>query len=147
MNKHYRNIFIIMIILNIAALFAINNKKASVIKDVETYEISLNSGKIKDFKNSLPEEKEIVNLISQITKLGNDLNLSGIHYNPLVTKNGYKYLVLTFGVEGDYKRIRQFIYNIETLRKLIYIDSLSLRKSSVGNDNLAIELQVSTYFK
>ena len=150
MNKHLRNIFIFLIHLNIVMLVAINNKKSSIIKDVETYEINTNSGKIKDFKNSLPEEKEIVNLISQLTKLGNDLNLvmPGIHYNPLkMAKSGYKNLVLTFGVEGDYRKIRQFIYNVETLRKLIYIESLSLRKSSSEGDNLAIELQVSTYFK
>ncbi|MFH1824450.1 MAG: type 4a pilus biogenesis protein PilO [Candidatus Firestonebacteria bacterium] len=150
MNKVLKITFLFLIIFNILLLIIIRDKKKNTIKNIERYQVNLNSEKIKNFKDSLPEEKDILNLISQITKLGNNLNLivPGIHYLPLKTSNyGYKNLVFALTVTGEYKNIRQFIYNIETIRKLIYIESLTLRKSTLEKDILTIELQVSTYFK
>lgn len=151
MNRNLKFIFILLFIANILALMFIQKEKANITADIERCQINSNLNKIKVFKDSLPEEKDILTLIGQLTKLGNSLDLDipgGIHYQPLkVNKNGYKNLVFTMAVAGEYRKIRKFIYNMETFRKLIYIESLSLRKTGSGNDNLVIDLQVTTYFK
>ena len=61
--------------------------------------------------------------------------------------NGYKSLSFTLAVSGDYERIRQYIYKMETLRKFIYIESLTIRKGAGEDNSLTVDLSVSTLFK
>lgn len=141
-------IFILLLLINAAVFFKQDTALKSFTADIENYNAALSSEKITAFNKALPEEKEIVNLISQLTKLGTKLNVTvpGIHYTPLKENIGYKNLSFALTVIGDYENIRRFIYSIETMRKFIYIESLTLKRSG-ENNKLIIELQVSTFFK
>ena len=141
-------IFVILLIANVAVFFKQDTAVKSFKADIESYNAAISAEKVTAFNKALPEEKEIVNLISQLTKLGTNLNLTvpGIHYAPLKETNGYKNLSFTLAVIGDYEKIRRFIHGMETMRKFIYIEALTLKKAGESND-LIIELQVSTYFK
>ena len=149
MNASVRIIFALLLLANGSLYFVAQDRKDSLIKQVESIEAGKNAGKLKIFNDSLPEEKEISQLAGRLTKLGSRLNLSipGVHYDPIKNDaNGYKNMVFTLSVSGEYKNIRRFIYEIETMDKLMYIESLTLRKTSQDKDNMTIDLQVSTFF-
>ena len=150
MNITLRFIFALLFILNAAFFFVIKDKKDAPITSVESHEAGKNLAKIKAFSDSLPDDKEIVALVSRLTKLGTKLNLKipGVHYAPLKTDpNGYKNLVITFSVTGNYSDMRKFIYELENMGKLMYIESLTMRKNSSDKESMNIDLQVTTYFK
>jgi len=150
MIKILKPTIIVLVLVNLFLIFSINSAKTALISAIEYNQVSLNSDKISTFKNNLPEEKDMLNTISQISKTAAQLNLNmpGVHYSPEKnTKNGFKNITFTFSVEGDYRNIRKFIYKIETLRKLIFIESLNIRKASAEKETIIIDIQVSAFFK
>ena len=150
MSKILKYIFAILLLANIYVLFNLKSEQQTFKNDVELYYYAINADKTKSFNTSLPEEKEITTLISQLTKLGSSYNLTipAIHYTPMKDSgNGYKSLSFTLAVSGDYERIRQYIYKMETLRKFIYIESLTIRKGAGEDNSLTVDLSVSTLFK
>jgi Tfp pilus assembly protein PilO len=100
------------------------------------------------FKKNLPPEKDISKLIEELTKLSvsSGFDVPTINYQPLKKSGSYKQLTFTLTVEGEYERIRRYIYSIENLRSLICIDAITLRKTGNEKDTLAIDLTVSTFF-
>src|SRR5262245_1379048 len=60
------------------------------------------------------------------------------------TKLGH--MKLTMLLQGDYRNIRQFIYELESAPNFIIIDDLTITQKS-GNEPQTLQINMSTYFR
>ena len=100
------------------------------------------------FDSILPRHKEITRLIQELSKIAEKtgVKVSGVRYQPFVKDESYNRLSFSMPVEGKYSSIRRFIYEIETMRKIIWIEQLVIRTSYSIREELSIQLTMSTYF-
>lgn len=114
--------------------------------------IKENLSKIKSdlekFDLILPRHEEITRLIRELPVMAKKtgVKVSGVKYQPFVKDEGYNRLYFSLPVEGGYSNIRRFIYEIETMRKIIWIERLAIRTSYSMRKELSIQLTMSTYF-
>lgn len=103
---------------------------------------------LKKFDLILPRHEEITRLIQELPAIAekNGVKVSGVKYQPFVKDEDYNRLSFSLPVEGQYSNIRRFIYEIETMRKIIWIERLAIRTSYSMRDELSIQLTMSTYF-
>lgn len=146
-------IFLIFVvsIANLILFFLNSENNKLAIKYAVDLEISKYVKDIIDFYNIIPKEKEIIKLVSELPNLAkaSNLKISSIRYEPFrkESKSSFKKLSFSIPVDGSYADIREFIYRIENLRKLIRIESISLRKEREEPAIVGVELYVSTYFR
>lgn len=150
-NKLFIFLIFVVSIANLI-LFLLNSKNNKLaIKYAVDLEISKYAKDIIDFYNIIPKEKEIIKLVSELPNLAkaSNLKISSIRYEPFrkESKSSFKKLSFSIPVDGSYADIREFIYRIENLRKLIRIESISLRKEREEPAIVGVELYVSTYFR
>ncbi|MDD5772851.1 MAG: type 4a pilus biogenesis protein PilO [bacterium] len=96
----------------------------------------------------LPRHEEITRLIQELPNIAEKtgVKVSGVKYQPFVKDEGYNRLSFSLPVEGKYSNIRKFIYELETMRKIIWIERLAIRTSYSVREELTIQLTMSTYF-
>ncbi|MEK6645877.1 MAG: type 4a pilus biogenesis protein PilO [Candidatus Firestonebacteria bacterium] len=133
-------------------LISLNQKNNKlVIEYAKEIEMSKHIKNIMGFYSIIPKEKEMIRLVSELPNLAKNSNLkiSSIKYQPFKKEeqSSFKKLSFSIPVEGNYNNIRKFVYKIENLRKLIKIESISLKKEKEGSDIIGVELYVSTYFR
>lgn len=56
-------------------------------------------------------------------------------------------LSVSYSLEGSWNDVRQFIYEIETGPDFLVIDNVGLSEVEGGNAPLALELEISTYYR
>lgn len=56
-------------------------------------------------------------------------------------------LTVTMVVAGDYRDIREFIYELESLPEFVVIDNVALAQSEATNAPLVLTIEVSTYYR
>jgi|SRR5687768_15418924 len=56
-------------------------------------------------------------------------------------------LGVSYSLEGSWNDVRQFIYEIETGPDFLVIDNVGLSEAEGGNAPLALELEISTYYR
>lgn len=56
-------------------------------------------------------------------------------------------LTVTMVVTGDYRDIREFIYELESLPEFVVIDNVALAQSEATNAPLVLTIEVSTYYR
>lgn len=150
-NKFF--IFLIFVISFLDLIFIFSNLKNNklAVKYAVDLEISKHTKNIVDFYNIIPKEKEIIKLVSELPNLAkaSNLKISSIRYEPFrkEKQSSFKKLSFSIPVEGSYASIRECIYRIENLRKLIKIESISLKKEREDPAIVGVELYVSTYFR
>lgn len=105
-------------------------------------------GDLQGFDLMLPRHQEITGLIRELPKMAKKtgVKVSGVKYQPFVKEEGYNRLSFSLPVGGKYSNIRRFIYEMETMRKIIWIERLAIRSSSSTSEELSIQLTMETYF-
>ncbi|MFH1288474.1 MAG: type 4a pilus biogenesis protein PilO [bacterium] len=103
---------------------------------------------LQEFNLILPRQEAITKLIRELPGMAerNGVKVNGVKYQPFVKDEGYNRLSFSLPVEGKYSNIRRFIYEIETMRKIIWIERLAIRASYPTREELSIQLTMSTYF-
>lgn len=103
---------------------------------------------LEKFDLVLPRHEEITRLIQELPVMAEKtgVKVSGVKYQPFIKDEGYNRLSFSMPVEGKYSNIRRFIYEIETMRKIIWIERLTIRTLYSTRDELSIQLTMSTYF-
>lgn len=120
------------------------------IKNEECFKENFNKieNDLQGFDLMLPRHQEITGLIRELPKMAKKtgVKVSGVKYQPFVKEEGYNRLSFSLPVEGRYSNIRRFIYEIETMRKIIWIERLAIKSSSSTSEELSIQLTMATYF-
>ena len=101
------------------------------------------------FWKQLPDQKDFTDLgvtIAQLAKK-NNVAVPGMLYDvdpgkPNQSAKGS----ISFEASGDYRAIRQFIYELETTGRSLFIEKFGAERSKKGNE-VAFKIQVGTYFK
>lgn len=104
---------------------------------------------VEEFGQGYPPQTELVPLIGRLTKLAGSLALEipSVDYRPAAVKDvGLTKVTVSMGVEGSYGKIRRFLYDLETMRRQLVIESLSLTDPS-GISKMQVRLQLSLYFR
>jgi len=104
---------------------------------------------VEEFAQGYPPQEDLVPLIGRLTKLARSLALEvpSVDYRPAVVKEvGLTKVTVAMGIEGSYGKIRRFLYDLETMRRQLVIESLSLTDPK-GISDLQVRLQLALYFR
>lgn len=104
---------------------------------------------IEKFKSMLPRKTEMTKIIREIDGLakGASLSIHDISYESgKGEKDGISQASFSFPVEGKYGDIKNFIYRLESSKRLITIDDLSLEKAS-GKEDIRLKIKLTVYLK
>jgi Tfp pilus assembly protein PilO len=104
---------------------------------------------VEEFAQGYPPSAELVPLIGRLTTLARSLALEipTVEYKPAAVKEvGLTKITVTMGVEGNYGKIRRFLYDLESMRHHLVIESLSLADPK-GISDLQVRLQLALYFR
>lgn len=102
-----------------------------------------------EFSEGFPSRAELVNMMSQLTKLAGSLALRvpDTSYTPSELKEaGLTKVTVRMGIEGPYEKLRRFLYELEGMRRFLVIERLSLRDMK-GTATLQIQLQLAMYLR
>lgn len=104
---------------------------------------------VEEFAQGYPPQEDLLPLIGRLTKLAQSLALEvpSVDYRPTAVKEvGLTKVTVSMGVEGNYGKIRRFLYDLETMRRQLVIESVSLTDPR-GISNLQVRLQLALYFR
>ncbi|MEK7205276.1 MAG: type 4a pilus biogenesis protein PilO [candidate division NC10 bacterium] len=104
---------------------------------------------VEEFGRGYPRRAELVGVIGRITKLAQSLavKVPAVEYQQADVKEaGLTRVTLLMGVEGSYKMIRRFLYELEGMRRHLVIERVSL-KDPKGTSELQVQLQLAVYLR
>ena len=103
---------------------------------------------VEEFAQGYPQLTDLVPLIGRLTKLARSLALEvpSVDYRPTTVKEtGLTKVTVAMGIQGSYGKIRRFLYDLETMRRQLVIETLSLDDPK-GTSDLQVKLQLALYF-
>lgn len=96
-------------------------------------------------------EKEVYERVRRaLEKLADDSGLSITSISYASESHGPRQLqsmTLTFSITGTYEQVRKFLGGIERSNVFLCVDSVGLSSSGADQDNVAVNLRLSTLFK
>ncbi|HSB67918.1 MAG TPA: type 4a pilus biogenesis protein PilO [Candidatus Methylomirabilis sp.] len=104
---------------------------------------------VEEFTQGYPPLTDMVPLIGRLTKLAQSLALEvpTVDYRPSTVKEaGLTKVAVSMGIQGSYGKIRRFVYDLETMRRQLVIETLSLDDPK-GTSDLQVKLQLALYFR
>ncbi|MDH3973839.1 MAG: type 4a pilus biogenesis protein PilO [Deltaproteobacteria bacterium] len=103
---------------------------------------------LKEFIDSLPPESATSKIRSELYRIArkSGISISSVKYSLPDYKNGdlVKYDI-SFPVSGSYRKIRRFIYRLESMPYLMSINGLAL--TSGKKRGVSVTIKISTYLK
>ena len=104
---------------------------------------------VEEYAQGFPSRENLMGIIGQLPRLARSLGVDvpTVEYKPSEVKDaGLKKVTVVMGVEGPYTKIRRFLYELETMRRHLVIERLSLRDPK-GTSDLQMQLQVAVYLR
>ena len=105
---------------------------------------------LENFKNALPGSEEITPIINDIYNIAKDnrLKILRANYSTDIKKGSFiNRHSMSFPIEGSYKSIKKFIYDIESLKHHLVINRITLKSGFGGKSNIGIDIGISVYLK
>ncbi len=103
---------------------------------------------VETFKARIPDHKGLTEVLNDIFRAArkNALQIPTGDYDPITVKETdiSKYTI-KFPVEGTYRQIKRFIYDIEVLPHILAVEEITF-SSGKGEGTIALNIKVSTYF-
>lgn len=100
------------------------------------------------FKALLLEQHEFSKIVDHlsVTAKRQKIGIPSISYHQEKTgKEGFKKISISFTVEGRYKDIKRFIYDLENAKDFLIIEDLGLARSGKGSDPINLQIKIATY--
>ena len=97
----------------------------------------------------LPGQGQLTRVITDIHRVArrNGLNVPSSDYGQkTVREAGISRYTISFPVEGTYKKIKKFIYDMEVLEHVLAVEAIAF-SSSKGGGAIGLNLTISTYFR
>ncbi len=132
---------------DIAKLQDISNRLSIVKKDLERHK--------KEFKilsKSLPDKKEIPDLINRIVSLAHKNGIAVNRFNPSVVvnkKKSYNTVNIDLNLISDYRSLGQFITDLSSQKRIIVPGRIVIKDAKTKSKNSVkahISLRLSTYY-
>lgn len=104
---------------------------------------------ITKFQDMLPRKTEMTKIIRELDNLarGSSLVIHDIAYESKKTREGNIFPIsFSFPVEGKYSNVKNFIYKLESSKRLIAINDLNLEKAS-GKEDIRLNIKLTVYLK
>jgi type IV pilus assembly protein PilO len=128
---------------------ALNNLKQS------TQQIGNLNRKIEDlhkaiefFESKLPQEKEIAEILDQLSKLAEANSLHARTFKTLKTERNANYSEqpIQLSISGDFYGFYSFLLQLETLPRITRINQMKLEKISERDGEMQAEVTLSIFF-
>ena len=114
-----------------------------------SYAIGMLLEDVATFKKRLPSADALSRVIDDVyvSARRNGLSIEkGIYTPKSVNEMEISRYSISFPVQGRYKDIKKFIYDLETLKHPLVLDEISLARSKGGRGIVELNIMVSTYF-
>lgn len=101
------------------------------------------------FNRMLPGQGGLTKVINDIFRVAdsNGLTIPTGDYSPkTVREAGISKYTISFPVEGTYKKIKRFIYDMEVLGHILAVEEIAF-SSSKGGGKIGLNIRISTYFR
>ncbi|MFQ5455515.1 MAG: GspMb/PilO family protein [Nitrospirota bacterium] len=100
------------------------------------------------FREDIVGKREFVKIVEKLSYIAKNSNIviPSIEYHTEEGEGGIKKVLFSFSLDGRYRDIRRFIYNIEKEKDFIIIEDLILTKSRQMNSNIHLEINIGGYF-
>lgn len=119
-------------------------------QDVRSSEAILKTlREVDEFAAGYPPRQELVRIIGRLGTLAKSLALHvpDIGYQPTEMKEtGLTKVTVQMGVEGPYPKIRQFLYELEAIRRFLVVERVSLHNAA-DKSNLQVGLTLAVYIR
>jgi len=102
------------------------------------------------FYQRLPEKAALPEVVSFVSEsaAAHRLSLPAISYQPeSVAVPGLMRVLISFGVKGSYRDIRNLIYRLEQSRYFLILENLVLASSSGEGEAIQLQLRIAAYFR
>ena len=94
-------------------------------------------------KEQIPSEKEVSNILMELSSPRPGLTLVNIQTSPLEDKGGYSRLPLVLQLRGGFQSLGTYLASLENSRRLIGVENINLVKDD--NAGLSIRMELSAY--
>ena len=94
-------------------------------------------------KEQIPSEKEVSNILMELSSPRPGLTLVNIQTSPLEDKGEYSRLPLVLPLRGSFQSLGTFLVSLENSRRLIGVENINLVKEDKAG--LSIRLELSVY--
>ena len=94
-------------------------------------------------KEQIPSEKEVSNVLMELSSPRPGMTLVSIQTSPLEDKGGYSRLPLVLQLRGGFQSLGTYLVSLENSRRLIGVENINLVKDDKAG--LSIRLELSAY--
>ncbi len=100
-------------------------------------------------KERLVKGSELTSVLDEVFKDArrSGLKIRSADYKPVTIKDTEisRYL-FSFPVEGSYRQIRRFIYDIENSKQMLVVEGITMQSSKKAAGSIGVEIELSIYF-
>ncbi len=104
---------------------------------------------VEEFAQGYPRRAELLGLMDRLTRLARSLAVMvpAVDYRPSDVKEvGLTKITVALTAEGNYGKIRRYLYELEGMRRHLVIERLSLQDPK-GTSELQVNLQLAVYVR
>jgi len=104
---------------------------------------------VEEFAQGYPRRAELLGLIDRLTRLARSLTVMvpAVDYRPSEVKEvGLTKVTVALLAEGNYGKIRRYLYELEGMRRHLVIERVSLQDPK-GTSELQVQLQLAVYVR
>lgn len=94
-------------------------------------------------KEQIPSEKEVSNILMELSSPRSGMTLVNIQTSPLEDKGEYSRLPLVLQLRGGFQSLGTYLVSLENSRRLIGVENINLVKEDEAG--LSIRLELSAY--
>lgn len=105
---------------------------------------------IETFEKRLPDDRGLIKVVDGVFSVArkNGLDIPAGDYSPsTVTRTGISRYTISFPVEGRYREIKKFIYDLETMPQAVVIEEIAFSRSRVKRGTIGLTIRLSAYFR
>lgn len=104
------------------------------------------------FAGLIPPKLEFSNFVGDLFSWASQckLEIRQVNYQPEIDEDrAYLTYGVSFSVEGSYQQLKKFIHLLENSSRILIIDTITLagRQKKDANDNVALQIRLTTFFR
>jgi Tfp pilus assembly protein PilO len=155
-------VFLLNILFYLFVVLPLQNQSREEKKKIKTLRKSLMDTKEKrmnyqttlqelsNFQEKIPLLDDMPKILSSISKIStnNGLDIPSVDYRPVRVEDiGLLRLSFTLSLEGSYKQLRTFIYELEKTPYLWSITDINLNRVKKEESEVKLQIGISIYFR
>ena len=105
---------------------------------------------VETFEKHLHGEGAHTRIVNDVFRLAkkNRVKIRAGKYSPDTTeRGGYSRYTISFPVEGSYRRVKKFVYDIETFKRPLVIEEISFGRSKRAGGTTELTIKLSAYLR